>query len=42
VHRTADSPEESIGRWRSDLPGEVGETIRRDLRAELEMLEFDG
>jgi hypothetical protein len=42
VHRTADSPEESIGRWRSDLPGEVGEAIRRDLRAELEMLEFDG
>ena len=36
VHRTAPSTDESIGRWRSDLPGEVAETIGRELRPELD------
>ncbi len=31
VHRTAPSPEESIGRWRADLPRDVAETISREL-----------
>jgi len=38
VHRTAPSTEESIGRWRSDLPGEVAEAIGRGLRPELDTL----
>ena len=38
VHRTADSPEESIGRWRSDLPAEVAEAIARELAPELTAL----
>ena len=38
VHRTADSPEESIGRWRTDLPQEVAEMLGRELRPELEAL----
>lgn len=38
VHRTAPSTEESIGRWRRDLPEEVGETIGRELRPELDVL----
>jgi hypothetical protein len=41
VHRTADSAEESIGRWRSDLPKEVAETIGGQLRAELRALRFE-
>ena len=40
VHRTATSTEESIGRWREDLPAEVAETIGRELRPELERLGF--
>jgi hypothetical protein len=36
VHRTAPSTEESIGRWRSDLPADVAETIGRELRPELD------
>ncbi len=35
VHRTAESPEASIGRWQSDLPAEVAETIARELASEL-------
>ncbi len=38
VHRTADSPEQSIGRWRSDLPAEVAEMIGAELRPELDAL----
>jgi len=38
VHRTAPSTEESIGRWRRDLPADVAETIGRELRPELEAL----
>src|SRR5215208_1834357 len=34
VQRTAPSAEESIGRWRSDLPGDVAATIGRELRPE--------
>jgi hypothetical protein len=41
VHRTAESPEASIGRWRSDLPEEVAETIGGQLRAELRALRFE-
>jgi hypothetical protein len=41
VHRTAESPEASIGRWRSDLPPEVAEAIGRELRAELELMKFE-
>jgi hypothetical protein len=41
VHRTAESPEESIGRWRTDLSAYVAESIRRELRSELEMLKFE-
>ncbi len=40
VHRTAESPEASIGRWRSDLPEDVAETIGRELGAELRALGF--
>jgi Sulfotransferase family len=35
VHRTAESPEASIGRWRSDLPGDVADAIARELAPEL-------
>lgn len=35
VHRTAPSAEESIGRWQRDLPGDVAETISRELGPEL-------
>jgi hypothetical protein len=38
VHRTASSTEESIGRWRRDLPAEVAETIGRELGPELARL----
>jgi Sulfotransferase family len=41
VHRTAESHEQSIGRWRSDLPEEVSESIGRELRAELQALRFE-
>ena len=40
VHRTADSPEESIGRWRSDLPADVAEAIARELAPELPRSRF--
>jgi hypothetical protein len=40
VHRTAESPEASIGRWRSDLPADVAESIARELRPELDGLGF--
>jgi hypothetical protein len=36
VHRTAPSTEESIGRWRRDLPGDVAKTIAHELGPELE------
>jgi hypothetical protein len=42
VHRTAPSAEESIGRWRRDLPADVAETIARELRPEREALGFRG
>jgi hypothetical protein len=38
VHRTAPSTEESIGRWRRDLPSDVAEAIGRELRPEIEAL----
>lgn len=38
VHRTAPSSEESIERWRTDLPSDIAERIRRDLRPEVEAL----
>jgi hypothetical protein len=41
VHRTASSPEESIGRWRRDLPGDVAAAIGRELGLELERLGLD-
>jgi hypothetical protein len=40
VHRTADSPEKSIGRWRSDVPPDVTDAISRDLAPELSALRF--
>jgi len=40
VHRTADSPEKSIGRWRSDVPPDVTDAIARDLAPELSALRF--
>jgi hypothetical protein len=40
VHRTAESPEASIGRWRSDLPRDVGDAIARELAPELKELGF--
>jgi hypothetical protein len=40
VHRTADSPEKSIGRWRSDVPPDVTDAIARDLGPELSALRF--
>ena len=40
VHRTAESPEQSIGRWRSDLSPDVAETIGRELQPELDALGF--
>jgi hypothetical protein len=42
VHRTADSPEESIGRWRSDLPRDVADAIARELAPELAAAGFSG
>jgi hypothetical protein len=41
VHRTAESPEASIGRWRSDLPADVAEAIGRELRPELDVMQFE-
>jgi len=41
VHRTAESPEASIGRWRSDLPADVSEAIARELSPELEVMQFE-
>jgi hypothetical protein len=35
VHRTAESPEASIGRWRSDLPADVADAIARELASEM-------
>jgi hypothetical protein len=40
VHRTADSPEQSIGRWRSDLSREIADAIARELAPELTALGF--
>jgi hypothetical protein len=40
VHRTAPSTEESIGRWRRDLPTDVAEAIGRELWPELEAVGF--
>jgi hypothetical protein len=40
VHRTAESPEASIGRWRGDLPADLAGTIGRELRPEMEALGF--
>jgi hypothetical protein len=41
VHRTAESPAASIGRWRSDLPADVADAIGADLGPELEPLGFE-
>jgi hypothetical protein len=41
VHRTASSAEQSIGRWRRDLPAGVAETIGAELRGELQSLGFE-
>ena len=42
VHRTAESPEASIGRWRSDLPADVAGAIARELASEMPAVGFSG
>ena len=42
VHRTAESPEESVGRWRADLPPDAAATIARELAPELAAVGFGG
>jgi hypothetical protein len=41
VHGTAPSTEESIGRWRRDLPASVAETIGAELRPEVRALHLE-
>jgi hypothetical protein len=38
VHRTAPSTDESIGRWRRDLPADVADAIGRELGPEIDSL----
>jgi hypothetical protein len=37
-HMTADSPERSVGRWRTELEPEIAERFTRDLGPELRAL----